>query len=157
MSILSGLAEVGRIFADKAKARSVSEKAPSDIAFTVTSPIEQGGVSSIEVHATHPAVAAFEYGSGIHAKESPGKYPIDPVSKNFLAFLWPKVNGDPSFRRLPDGRVLLSHVEHPGVEARPFMKPTLQENQEEFKRILGQAFRVEIMKDTAEVEIIEIK
>jgi hypothetical protein len=150
MSILSALAEVGRIFADKAKAKSTDVHAPSDIAFTVTSPIEQGGVSSIEVHATHPAVAAFEYGSGIHAtRGKKGLYPIKAKNKSELHFFWENRGKWFMGYELPFG--------HPGVEARPFMKPTLQENQEEFKKILGQAFRVEIMKDTAKVEIIEIK
>lgn len=160
MTVLTALAEVARIFSDKAKQKVREVGAPKGIAdsFTQTPPVESNGVASVEIRVSHPAAAAYEFGSGIHAtKGAKQKYPINPKNKKFLAFLWPKVDGDPSFRRLPDGRVLLEHVEHPGVEARPFLMPTHEENKAEFKRILGKGFKAEILAHGNKVEVIEIK
>jgi len=157
-NLLAALGEIAKKFAEKSKQKSIEVGAPKDIKFSQTSPIEENGQESVEVHATHPAVAAFEYGSGIHATQgAKGKYPIEPKNKDYLAFFWPKVEGEPGFRRLPDGRVLLKHVEHPGVEAKPFLKPTLEENKDEYKQILGEAFKADILIGTNKVETIEIK
>ena len=46
---------------------------------------------------------------------------------------------------------------HPGVEARPYLKPTLEDNKEEFKKILGQGFKAEVLKGVKQIEVIEIK
>lgn len=160
MTIIASLMEVARLFANKAAQKSIDVGAPKGIAgaFTIGQATESEGIASVEVANSHPAAAAYEFGSGIHAtKGEKGKYPIEPRNKKYLAFMWPKVEGDPSFRRLPDGRVLLSHVEHPGVEAKPYGKPTIEENKAEFRKILGQSFKAEILAQGNKVEVIEIK
>lgn len=160
MSILSALAEVARLFAEKAAQKSRDVGAPKGIAdaFVIHPPTQNQSTSSVEIGNKHPAAAAYEFGSGIHAtKGSAGKYPIVPKNRQFLAFLWPKVDGDPSFRRLPDGRVLLTHVEHPGVEAKPYLMPTHEENKAEFRKILGRGFKAEILAHGNKVEVIEVK
>ena len=157
MSILASLAEIGRIFAQKAREKSEQVKTPK-IDFAVGSPMQNGNTSSIEITAKHPAVRAYEWGSGIHAtKGTPETYPIVPKNKTYLAFMWPKVDGDPSFRRLPDGRVLLKQVSHPGVAARPFLAPTVEDTKVEFRKILGQGFKAELLAGTEKVEVIEVK
>lgn len=71
-------------------------------------------------------ILAYEYGSGKHAT-GPGavraRYPITaangPRKGKFLAFHWEGANRNlrrKNFRFLPDGRVLLPGVMHPGVE-----------------------------------------
>jgi hypothetical protein len=160
MSILAALVEVARIFVDKAGQKSRDVGAPKGIAdsFVIHSPIQSETKYEIEIGNKHPAAAAYELGSGIHATVgNAGKYPIVPKNKDFLAFLWPKVEGDPSFRRLPDGRVLLPSVEHPGVEAKPYLMPTFNENKVEFKRILGKGFKAELLTHGKKVEVIEVK
>jgi hypothetical protein len=163
MSILAALAKVGAIYAAKAAAKSQQVKAPKNIAgaFSVDSPKQMEAIYFIDIKVNlkeAPAAAAYEWGSGIHAtKGSPGTYPIVPKNHNYLAFFWPKVDGDPSFRRLPDGRVLLASVKHPGVAPRPYLVPTIQETKEEFKKILGQGFKAEILQGVNKIEVIEIK
>ena len=61
---------------------------------------------------------AQEYGSGLHARRGGLKdIIIRPKNGKFLAFPWQVVEGNPSFRHLPDGRVLLPEVHHPGITA----------------------------------------
>ena len=68
MSILAALAEVGRIFAQKASQKAASNGLTKiSKSFSVGSPMQSGAISFIEVKVNHPAAAAFEYGSGIHA------------------------------------------------------------------------------------------
>lgn len=70
--------------------------------------------------------AAQEFGSGLHSTRGPkAKYPIVPRNKKFLAFHWEKAND--SIPRLPDGRVMLMSVMHPGIESRPYIKPAVTE------------------------------
>jgi hypothetical protein len=72
-----------------------------------------------------PEAPAYEYGSGIHG-EKREKYPIVPREKQALAFFWDKA--DPSRHIiLPDGRVLFRKVQHPGVEAKPYITPSFNE------------------------------
>lgn len=163
MTILTALAQIGAIYATKAAAKSQEVKAPKNIAgaFSVSSPIQRGMTYSIDIKVDlniAPAAAAYEWGSGIHAtRGNAGTYPIVPKNHNYLAFFWPKVDGDPSFRRLPDGRVLLASVNHPGVAPKPYLKPTIDDTKEEFKKILGQGFKAEILQGVNKVEVIEVK
>lgn len=55
------------------------------------------------------------------------------------------------------GKAIFSYVEHPGVEARPYLVPTINETKAEFRKILGQGFKAEILKDTNRIEVIEVK
>lgn len=99
-------------------------------------------VDLTEGHA--PEGAAYEFGSGIHSPESPGTYPIRPRKKKALAFFWEKAN--PSIPVLPDGRVVLPGVEHPGVEARPYLIPALKETiRPPLIRAIAFAMRVSIV------------
>jgi hypothetical protein len=163
MSILAALAKIGAIYAAKAAAKSQQVKAPKNIAgaFSVDPPKQAEATYSIDIKVDlkeAPAAGAYEWGSGIHAtKGAASKYPIVPINKTYLAFMWPKVEGDPSFRRLPDGRVLLTSVQHPGVAPRPYLVPTINETKEEFKKILGQGFKAEILQGVNKIEVIEVK
>lgn len=161
MSILAALAKVGSIFRNKASARAQSEKTPiKDAAFSVGSPMQNGETYFIDIKVADPdgIASAYEWGSGIHrTKGTPGTYTIKPKNKSMLAFDWPKVAGELGFRRLPDGRVLLASVQHPGVAPRPYLKPTIDETKEEFKKILGQGFKAEILQGVNKIEVIEIK
>lgn len=56
--------------------------------------------------------AAYEYGSGIHSSD-PHTIPIE--GRPLLVFPWDKAEA--GIPRTKDGRVILAHVEHPGVEA----------------------------------------
>lgn len=69
---------------------------------------------------------AYEYGSGIHAtRGEAGTYVIVPYKRKVLAFYWEKAYD--WIPRLPDGRVMLAKVNHPGVMPRPYMRPAFEE------------------------------
>jgi hypothetical protein len=72
---------------------------------------------------------ALEYGSGLHAEEGPKqKYPIEPDEKKMLAFDWPAA--PENIPRLPDGRVVLFRVMHPGIEAQPHFRPGFEKGKD---------------------------
>jgi len=158
MTILSALAEVGRIFKDKA-----AEKAASNglikisKAFSVGSPMQNGTTSSIDITVNHPAAGAFEYGSGIHAtKKERKKYRIPKEGgAAFVAFGKDKWAGHTP----PKGMdyFFFTSVQHPGVEKRPYLVPTIEDTKVEFKKILGQGFKAEILAGKNKIEVIEVK
>lgn len=150
MNLLTALAEVGRILRDKAEAKVSEVNAPSAIVITTGSPMQTGAVSYIEVTAKHPAVLAFEYGSGIHAtRGEKGLYPIKAKGADPLHFFWENRGKWFIGMELPFG--------HPGVAPRPFMKPAFDENKDEFRRIIGQGFKAEILAGQPKVIIEEIR
>lgn len=113
-------------------ARSLAPKhiAPS-IKTTVTE-VSEGKVR-VRITATAPDARAQEYGSGLHAqKGAKAKYPIVPKTGKYLAFRWDVADASPEkFSFLPDGRVILQKVMHPGIEAanegRGYIRPALKE------------------------------
>lgn len=78
-----------------------------------------------------PDAHAQEYGSGLHAPRNKTKYPIRPKKGKFLAFNWEVANANPErFSFLPDGRVILPSVQHPGIEkyqGRGYIRPAVKE------------------------------
>lgn len=92
-----------------------------------------------------PEARAYEFGSGEkstgpNAKKE--KYLISPKKGNYLAFFWDKAY--PSIPRAKDGRVLLKKVMHPGVEAKPYIQPAIDELKKGAKRIISERIRLEI-------------
>lgn len=112
----------------------------------------------IRVQASGPDAAAREYGSGVHARRarmsphqiSPrGKILIKPRERKALAFHWEKAHE--SLPRLPDGRVVLPEVKHPGVEAanhgEGYIGPAMKETRRDIKKRLKEisyAMRVDV-------------
>lgn len=165
MSILTALAEVGNKFAQKAaqKASSNGLKKISE-SFSVGSPMQSGNIYSIDIKIDNPSAGAFEYGSGIHAtKGKRGTYIIRPRTKGALAFFWDKVDetsktGNKFLGISPTtGKAIFNYVEHPGVEKRPYIVPTIDDTKTEFRKILGQGFKAEILQGVNKVEVIEVK
>jgi hypothetical protein len=84
-----------------------------------------------------PEAAALEFGSGLWATRGPRrKYPIDPKPSNpnqALVFNW---KNEPEFIKsnyphTRDGKVIIPHVEHPGVVAKPFLAPAFDSLEKE--------------------------
>ena len=48
-----------------------------------------------------------------YVREGTAPHPIDPVNRQYLAFEWAAAPAN--MGRLPDGRVLARHVDHPGT------------------------------------------
>jgi hypothetical protein len=168
MSILAALAKVGAIYAQKAAAKSIEMKTPQEISkgFSVGSPMQNGATYFIDIKLNNPAgiAAAYEWGSGIHrTKGTPGKYKIFPRDKMALAFFWDKVDATSktNYKFLgistKTGKAIFNFVDHPGVEKRPYLVPTIEDTKEEFKKILGQGFKAEILQGVNKIEVIEIK
>lgn len=72
---------------------------------------------------------AYEYGSGIHStRGSAGKYVITPRLKQALWFYMDNPNPNiPLYEKDGQIGVTLPRVMHPGVAARPFLRPAVQE------------------------------
>jgi hypothetical protein len=86
-----------------------------------------------------PEARAFEYGSGVHAKRGPKvKYPILPVNAQALVF--------PGTHEWEGQTIITTKVMHPGVEARPFLTPAVQDNKARIKQLLGEEFHQYISK-----------
>jgi hypothetical protein len=77
-----------------------------------------------------PKLTAFEYGSGLHSKKNPAKYPITPRNAKALSFA-----GTNEFK---GQQIITQLVMHPGVAARPFLAPakrkTRKENLEDIRK-----------------------
>ena len=99
-----------------------------------------------------PMAGAFEYGSGEHG-ESKERYTIPGMP--FLAIpreRWPK------FQPPPDvDPVVLGSVEHPGVEARPYIEPTIKEIRKPFKKMFAEEFKRQYLMGTPKVTVIRAK
>lgn len=92
-----------------------------------------------------PEAAAFEYGSGEHATRNAGKYLIKPKNVSALAFFWPGHEPPYGSRKFigiaDDGRYLFKYVEHPGVEARPYLAPAIKQLMPEVRKVLAKSFK----------------
>jgi hypothetical protein len=151
MSILSALAQIAGIFASAAGSMATQVGAPSDLPGTIhVEPATQsGGTSSVKVNIDHPAAAAYEWGSGIHATKGGKKekylIPKKPTGVAFPKEKWE--NYDPGYynpaRPAPDVFVF-DQVKHPGVEKRPYLKPAFDEHKVEFEGMLVTGFEVDV-------------
>jgi hypothetical protein len=100
-----------------------------------------------------PDARAQEYGSGLRAKRGPKvKYPILPKTKKMLAFHWEVANANPEyFDFLPDGRVMLRAVMHPGIQAanagKGYIAPAVRELKKRGKKELTEEIRLAILDD----------
>lgn len=102
-----------------------------------------------------PMAAAFEYGSGLHrTRGTPSFIDIYPRNKPFLAI--PRSRW-PSYVPPPDvDPVILRHVQHPGIVARPFVLPAILKNKTELRTELGRAFKTQVLLGVERETVIEI-
>lgn len=111
-----------------------------------------------------PMARAYEFGSGEHATIGEKKKYRIPAegTKSGLAFFWDKVDeNSPTGRKfkgiLPDGRAGFTFVEHPGVEAQPYLAPAIKENIDNIKLGVVQSFMGAIIEVTPRIEWIKSK
>lgn len=90
---------------------------------------EAEGIIRITLETKGADARAQEYGSGLQDRRNPHKYTITPKNGKYLAFKW-EVHPD-NARYLPDGRILLESVQHPGIHAvnngQGYVRPALKE------------------------------
>lgn len=162
--IISELARVARDTVAKAQSNaSWSSSIPN--AISAGEVIVEGGKYSIDIKldtrrdGPAPEAAAFEFGSGIHSETQPGEYFITPKKAGSLAFPWnPKRIpwGSPKFLGFADdGRFLFSYVEHPGVAAKPYLRPAIQSTRKQLKSRLGRAFLTGLREASVKVTVIK--
>lgn len=96
--------------------------------------------------------AAWEFGSGLHARRgAKRKYPIRPKNGKYLAFKWDVADANPeNFRFLPDGRVILPSVMHPGIKGKPYIQPAVTELRRRLRADLNQDIRESIRVSMAD-------
>lgn len=114
-----------------------------------------GGGMSADIKISAPEARAYEFGSGLHGED--GQTYRIPKEGFGLAFEWDKVDETtpigPKFRGiLDDGRGLFRFVDHPGVEARPYARPSVEENLSQLRKSIGEAL-VQSIKEGVAVSI----
>lgn len=161
-SILTGLTKVGSHFAAALKNTLSSGKYPKAISegISVGSAQAVGDVASIAVIIDAPQALAYEYGSGIHSKRGPQiRYEIKPKTAGgkltFPSERWSNYQPSPG-ESLPK-TFAFTFVMHPGVEARPYVEPTLQREKATIRQILGQEFMVAIRIGKQKVTVIRVE
>ena len=140
--ILKALNEAGSQILSKAQVNaSWSKEIPKAISLGTAEVIPRGYEIKIILNAKSrdeggvPQAAAFEFGSGVHATVGTAKtYVIKPKNANYLYFPWnPKdVMKALNSRKVHDywddaGLWVFKYVDHPGVAARPFIRPAIEE------------------------------
>lgn len=105
-----------------------------------------------------PQAAAYEYGSGIHNKNNPQTYVIKPKNAPLLAFEWhpeyiPWHSRKFAYKR--GDTFLFRYVDHPGVAARPYLKPAMESSRKGISNALKNAFLRAYRESTVRVEVIK--
>lgn len=171
--LLASLGRVGSLFYVRMVSRletgnyptGDSERGYTSIqsAASVQSPKMVDGSAVIEIHIDlkkAPYAGAYEWGSGIHATRGPKvKYPIVPRQGKYMVFPegdWPGWEDRGGKGAVPrKGIFFLTEVEHPGVEAKPYIAPTVAEIQPEVRKILARDFKTSLLRGTKTVEVFK--
>jgi hypothetical protein len=150
--IQKGLVLAADHFRNKMEAKERQNNLPKAIsdATSIGTPVQSGGQAYIDITISlnqAPMAAAFEYGSGLHSEKGDRKkYLILPKNADVLAFPWGEAeNLNPSVIgvgnvEIVNQKAFLPMVRHPGVQARPYIRPTIQDERKEIRRILGKEF-----------------
>lgn len=170
--LLVALAKVGNLFYQRMLSRLDSgDYPPGDSqrgyttiqSATSVQPAKiEDGRGIVEIHIDlrkAPYAGAYEWGSGEHATQGPrGTYPIRPKRGAYMVFPegdWPQwVPSDNNIKPW-HGMFLLTKVEHPGVEAKPYIAPTVAETQPEVRQILAREFKTMLLRGTKTVEVFK--
>jgi len=96
-----------------------------------------------------PMAAAFEYGSGIWGSKGQ-RYKIAPKNGKWLVFEYgvgrnvpsdiPGLAAKPVWYLKGSDTAIFKYVMHPGVQAKPYIEPSIIENRADAKRLLAKAF-----------------
>ncbi|MHA2085428.1 MAG: hypothetical protein ACXABD_16860 [Candidatus Thorarchaeota archaeon] len=152
----AALTKSAKLFREKMlqNARKAGVPRGLDRATSISNPKHDGNVSSIAIEISlasedeggAPWARAYEFGSGEHAEKAPKPYRIQPKNAPFLAFGWQPETipwTSPKFigvkRELGErtkGIYFFNFVDHPGVKARPYIRPTVTQIKKELSNIL---------------------
>jgi len=168
----AALIKSAKLFREKMirKGNSVNLPKGLDRATTIDAPKHTDKYSSIEIKISlkpedAPWARAYEYGSGEHAEEgSKERYEIKPKEAPVLVFPWqpdfipwtsPKFAGVQRTGEGTEGRYFFNYVEHPGVESRKYIRPTIEETKEEIRNIFAKDFKLAILYGVPKVTVIK--
>jgi hypothetical protein len=120
-------------------ARSIHRDVPEEIAPLVVSVLVGTNVEYARAH---------ELGSGLYSDPEFGgvqeKYEIRPVFAKALAFEWPGGPKDHPAYDADSGLFFFGKVMHPGVRARPYLRPAIHASAEDGKRLVFDAVLAEL-------------
>lgn len=156
-SILKRLTEVAKDFMEIMAQKVNQNNLPKAINehTGAESPQKKGSTYSIDVvidtsEDAAPMAGAYEWGSGVHrTKGTPGLYPIAAKDAPELVFWWEKRQKWFRGAALPFG--------HPGVEARPYIRPSIEKIQEPLKQKFAKEIKMQLLRGTPKVTIIDAK
>lgn len=157
-SLLAGLTKAAFILTNQIRNNLRRGVYPDEIdkGIIVGSPKGKGDSGSVEIGFTAPMSRAFEEGSGIHGPEGK-EYIIEPKDADVLAFDWNKTPTGPGKKyigQVADGKMLFRFVEHPGIEARPYIIPALMKTKDEITKVIGSSFMAEIGRGQAKRTVL---
>lgn len=140
---------IGKIADEARKNASWSSKIPGAIRVDPAR-VTSGGVFQEDIVTDltkAPMAAAFEFGSGLHrTRGNPALYPIRARNAPELHFWWEKRQKWFVGVELPFG--------HPGVAPKPFIKPAIDSNLDDFRKELAKAFKEALLASVPKVTII---
>jgi len=149
---LKGLTKAADIFVSRIRGNLSSGNYPDEI----EKGIETGSAktrdvgASIDIAFKAPMSRAFEEGSGVHGPEGK-KYKIEPKKPPYaLAFEWNKMPRGPGPKFIgavgggDNPLLLFKYVDHPGIEARPYIRPAFEDKKEQMKQAIGREFKAVI-------------
>ena len=155
------------ILAQEIRASTPNPDYPKELASSIevgTATIDGNGIGKIGIYGGTLAFV-YEEGSGIHGIRG-STYPITPKNSTLLAFGPEKWSGNiPGGVSNPvkkyvgrgkrDGNLLFLYVDHPGVEAKPYLEDALARVSDQILEIIGTAIIVSFVTALGpKVEII---
>jgi hypothetical protein len=170
--LLASLGKVGKLFYDKMLERlnqgnyphgeSTKFRTLTSIqdATTVDSPQPISGGAMVEIKIDlkkAPYAGAYEEGSGEHGPKA-STYTIKPRNVGEMVFPeddWPNFVPGATSVAPRKGFFFLTNVEHPGVEKKPYISPTIAEVHDDVKKILARDFKEMLLRDGKPMEIIK--
>ena len=139
------------------KGRDVKVPSGLDRATYVDTPKHESTRSYIDIIISlklAPWAGAYEYGSGEHGEKGE-RYRIPREGGgSFVAFpkeRWPQYKPPP---QAPDV-FYFPYVMHPGVEARPYIQPTIKDTKQAIRKIFAKDFKLAILYGVPKVTVIE--
>lgn len=164
--LIAGLTRLANTFVgymkDNIQSKNVPSKVSESISITPATSGDSGAIIDIVIDmkkGAAPMAAAYEWGSGVHATRGEnGKYIIvSNYGQNMMKIprsRWPNYTPPPNV-----DPVYVWMVEHPGVAARPYIQPILddQAKMSELVRMVGDSVIAQVFADTSPVTVIEVR
>lgn len=155
--IYASLANIARFFVEQMKQKIDDVNAPKVIKehISIDSPVVNPNMSYVDIKIDTskdgaPMAGAYEFGSQ--------PYRIPPDGEKFMAFpkeKWPTFDPSKWGNRAIPNTFVFTHVSHPAIVARPYIKPTILENKDTIRKMLAQDFKAYIIGNIQKVTVIE--